>query len=524
MAGRRLSFDWSIPRSEYIFIMARVSTNRSQNRYPVGTGARQLSGGEISALTSDPAAGFVETLGLISAAEGRRIMKADEKAQTIAGIAEMKRQLNTTFDEYDTNADETTYRPAYDKTFKGFNGLIKGFSNRNARTALELYKKQNAPAWENSVNDATLNRIRENAYASVENSIAGIKDLNLADVDELADANKRVEDGGAVMGSLGHSPEQVKKWQTTQYDNIRNQALYQQAENISTTQSYEEAVKFIMAKNLPVDDRNGILSNLASTERIRSAQHQQTKEQNNAQMLANFWDGTLKDPQVITDALRLGYLDDTDAKYLRAAIMNPDPPELDLISLSTVKQAIEDIGTGVGTREDALSVLYANLNSIDPATGKSLVSEIYGEHDKNQSEMKRESRDLMEELVRERDPISGMFTDDERQILGAAEAYLMLDEEIKKAAKEGKPLNRRDKMIKAIEIGRQIKKKIKAEEEVRSEPVFTPGLPPKENVLGINTMKRPMNMTEFNAAIDALPNEDARRRYFRKWYKDVPKD
>ncbi len=232
MASRKLSFNGSVPRSGDIFIMARVSTNRSRNRYPVGTGARTLSGGEISALTSDPAAGFVETLGLISAAEGRRIMKADEEAQTIAGIAEMKRQLNTTFDEYDTNADETTYRPAYDKTFNGFNGLIKGFSNRNARAELELYKKQNAPAWENSVNDATLNRKRENAYASIENSIAGIKDLNLADVDELADANKRIEDGGAVMGSLGHTPEQVKKWKRESYDIINAQAAQNSIESI----------------------------------------------------------------------------------------------------------------------------------------------------------------------------------------------------------------------------------------------------------------------------------------------------
>ena len=212
--------------------MARVSTNRSQNRYPVGTDQRQLSGGEISALTSDPAAGFVETLGLISAAEGRRIMKADEEAQYIEGVAGIERQLNTLFDTYDTDPNEADYRKSYDSVVKSFDGLIKGYSNKNAQSRLKLYIKKNAPKWENSVNDATLNTKRENSYARVENSIAGINDLNLADVDKLADAKKRVEDGGTVMGSLGHTPEQVKKWKRENYDLIDTQVARDSVEGI----------------------------------------------------------------------------------------------------------------------------------------------------------------------------------------------------------------------------------------------------------------------------------------------------
>ena len=212
--------------------MARVSTNRSRNRYPVGTGARQLSGGEISALTADPAAGFVETLGLISAAEGQRIMRADEEAQYIEGVAGMERLLNETFDTFDTNPNEADYKPAYDSVVKSFDGLIKGYSNKNAQSRLKLYIKKNAPKWENSVNDATLNTKRENSYARVENSIAGINDLNLADVDKLADAKKRVEDGGTVMGSLGHTPEQVKKWKRENYDLIDTQVARDSVEGI----------------------------------------------------------------------------------------------------------------------------------------------------------------------------------------------------------------------------------------------------------------------------------------------------
>lgn len=198
------------------------------------------------------------------------------------------------------------------------------------------------------------------------------------------------------------------------------------------------------------------------------------QEQTSRQMLADLWDGKLTDPQVITNAVRLDYISDTDGKYLRNALLNPEPPRLNLKSLATVKQAIEEIGTNTKTVPQALSVLYAHLDSIDPITGKSLLNEIYTEQDKNKSEIKRESRDLMEELVRDRDKFTGMFTDDERQILAAAEAYLMLDAEIQKAVETGKPLERRNIMIKAIQIGRQMKTKIKQEEADAIPPEFSP--------------------------------------------------
>lgn len=246
------------------------------------------------------------------------------------------------------------------------------------------------------------------------------------------------------------------------------------AQVIMAQTGYQDAIDFVMAQDIDVMVRDRVLSDLATQERIRSTRHKQLREETNRQMLANYWDGKLRDPQVITDAFRAGYLDDTDAKYLRAAIMNPEPPKLDLQSLATVKQAIDEIGTNTKTVQQVLSILYANINSIDPTTGKSLINEIFSEQDRNKSEMKRESRARMEELIRDRDKFTGMFTDDERQILASAEAYLMLDTEIQKAIEADKPLERRDIMIKAIQIGRQMKKKIKQEEVDSIPPGFEP--------------------------------------------------
>jgi len=244
--------------------MARVSTQKGRVQYPTGTGQRLLSQRDISALTAERGAAsrFIETIGIISAAEGRRIMQADEKAQTIEGIAGMKRQIFTLFDGYDTETDETKYRPNYNTVFEGFDTFINNFSNLNARTILELFRKENAPKWENSVNDAELNRKRTNSYIRRDLSMAGIKDLDLSDPLELDDAESRIEDGGTVMAELGHSPEDIELWKSIQYDIVKEQSIYQQAQNISAAQGYENAEKWIMKQDIDVNSKKKIISKI----------------------------------------------------------------------------------------------------------------------------------------------------------------------------------------------------------------------------------------------------------------------
>lgn len=278
----------------------------------------------------------------------------------------------------------------------------------------------------------------------------------------------------------------------------------------------EEAAK--LKQNTIDAHRRYIETEEARIKREKAEQLKLIQEETARQMLADLWDGKLKDPQKITDTVRNGFLTDTNGKYLREALLNPEPAKLRLKSLAEVKQAIEEIGTNTKTKQEALSLLYSKLADIDPATGKSLVNEIFSAQDKNKSEIKRESRTLMEELIRDRDKFTGLFTDDERQILASAEAYLMLDTAIEEAAKTGKPLERREIMIKAIGIGRQMKKKIKSEETLGGEPTFKP-----DKYVPVNTMIRPKSLEEFNANIDRLPNEDAKKRYFQKWYRLVPK-
>lgn len=344
--------------------------------------------------------------------------------------------------------------------------------------------KMSLKAGQTFINFAESNK--QNSLRQIE-GIVWQKEIEFGQSDTLRQYSNKFE----VLTGAGVSVEDILKdpsldiietgmnpyWRAGELVRARDRTLIDALANIGRYDDARELAKSTKAftSTERIAANNHIEAQEARAKREIAIEFKLQQEATNRQMLADLWDGKLIDPQVITNAVRLGYLSDTDGKYLRDALMNPKPSKLNLQSLATVKQAIEEIGTNTKTVQQALSVLFAHLNSIDPITGKSLLNEIYTEQEKNKSEMKRESRALMEELIRDRDKFTGMFTDDERQILASAEAYLMLDTEIQKAVEAKKPLERRDIMIKAIQIGQQMKKKIKVEEEEKIIPSFAPG-------------------------------------------------
>ncbi|MCK5020387.1 MAG: hypothetical protein KAS32_25345 [Candidatus Peribacteraceae bacterium] len=316
----------------------------------------------------------------------------------------------------------------YEKSLKVQQSFMP--TNRRAAGAYRQLLNNFAPQQELNVKDATKAKLKDN-----ERAVGFISQRRAIESGDFADYFKHLE----VGKKLGvYSAEEVAKYKQATIDG-----------RVSYVKTTKATIKRQQAENLK----------LAQEETAR-------------QLLADIWEDKLKDKQDITDALRNNFITDTDAKYLRQQLLKTEPTELNLNNYAIVKEAITDIGTGAKTRTEAMSVLIANLDGIDETTGKSLVAEIFGKHDKVEAEMKREGRDIMEELIRDRDRFSGMFTDDERQILGTAEAILMYDSEMEKAAKAGKPLERRDQLIRAVQIARQIKTKIKFEESKKIKPEF----------------------------------------------------
>ncbi len=241
---------------------------------------------------------------------------------------------------------------------------------------------------------------------------------------------------------------------------------------------FSEAVKYLAKaeniKGIPSDVTTELLRKLQAQEtaqRRRDAEKLETlQEETGRQRITDLWDNLLTDPQIITDDLRNGRISLVNAKFLRNAMLNPEPPKTDLLAYADGLRAKNDVGRGAKTVNQALDVVYGNVEKLDPATGKSLVKDIFGEHDKHDADMEKEGRDLMEELIREKTPL-GIFTDDELQIITTAEALVELNASIKAAIKRGKPLVGKELLIEAIRIGRLKKREL-------NEKIAKPGKEP----------------------------------------------
>lgn len=369
-----------------------------------------------------------------------------------------------------TIADFTTQEENYHKAWERKGQQLISGHNQDVVNAFTQYIESHRPLARKHYRDKKRVAERDWATASIEkewiNRLKGNIDNPVAARQQLItlinsyDAYLKPSEKQNLLSSVDKSIESAQIHKLINTDPASAFAA------IDGAKTFEEAEKNTL--------RNRAEAAIASRQREESARLAKAREDTMNSLLANWFDGKLKDTSIVTSFLRAGLLDKEDAKYLNNAILNPKPPTHKLTAEAEVRQAIEDIGTNTKTKEDALKVLYSNVQNLDPTKGSSLLNEIFGEHDKNIAEIQRESRDIMEELIRDKYKFSGLFTDDERQIIAHSEAYLMLDAEIKKAAEQGKPLSRRDTLIKATQIGRQMKKKVKAEEEAKEEPVFEP--------------------------------------------------
>lgn len=180
-----------------------------------------------------------------------------------------------------------------------------------------------------------------------------------------------------------------------------------------------------------------------------------------------------------TSAELEGFVDDYNAN--KNAIVSYEP-QAELIELTTGVQSGEVEPDDVKTKiKDMMQKsISAGLPKDEAVTlglkYREKLATATKERDRSKAYLVREGRGLMEELIRDKDPITGVFTDDERQILGSAEAILILEDSIERAIKADKPLEGTDLLIEAMNIGRRIKKRITAEDKMRPKPppTFTP--------------------------------------------------
>lgn len=226
--------------------------------------------------------------------------------------------------------------------------------------------------------------------------------------------------------------------------------------NTAMTKSLEDGLAYIKNSKLDIDDQKSLVSDFKFKKEAEIAQIEAAQEANFKNYLADIWNNNIPDLNILRQAYLDNKISEQQYNKLEEALAGPAKYD-DPLAFKAINDAILDIPST--SQEEALKVYYENFNKLTPATQKAKLNEIYSDISSYKSGMEKNARSRMEELIREKDPLSGLFTDDKKQILAAAEADMLLDDAIKKARAEGKPLENRDILIKAIEIARTVIKK-----------------------------------------------------------------
>lgn len=195
------------------------------------------------------------------------------------------------------------------------------------------------------------------------------------------------------------------------------------------------------------------LKYVSSTEKDRLTAHVKTRreaalreanqslkanqEANARQTLVGIWDGSIKDPNVITEAVRSGRISDTDGKELMKLILNPAPVATNNVSFAQAKDTVLAVGTGEMTKQEALSKIISLSGSISPADSRGLIEELYTEIKKDDAEQQRQALAYIDNSMLRRD-VFGQLFGDTKQFENAATAKVILSENIKKIQREYK--------------------------------------------------------------------------------------
>lgn len=305
----------------------------------------------------------------------------------------------------------------------------------------------------------------------------------------------------------------------------------------------DAAVDFVMTRDIDTDIKRGIVSDIEFESnralRQQATELKQLREKTYTTMLADLWEQKPITEHEITEALRTGALDVEDAKYLRKALLSPEPPETTNEALIAVRYAIDGIGV-TETRESALKKVIAYTEQLSPTDGKAFIKEIFSEHDTKNAFWNGEAFKYMEkqilEIVNESDILYGSG----EQLALSASAFISYDLAKKDAVEKGKPLSGSELLELAHQTMLPFRNKVKSliegekiPETLAGRKVGVTGLPettkpaPKKKIAkraDFDSYPTPETEKSFNDTITHIPSKDMKILYFETMIKRIKDD
>lgn len=240
----------------------------------------------------------------------------------------------------------------------------------------------------------------------------------------------------------------------------------------ANAQGYEAAEKWASSPQVAsvygIQETQPIINNAKA--RIRSAEERarQQKEELVSETTRFSWKSVF-DGTADIDQIRDGFVDNNISKPNFDAMMSymqeGQRKVSDLKARALVLRAIKDKNVNAITESEAEDVLYKNARLLTASDNNRFQEDIISTGDAAESRLEREAYSKMTELVRDRDPLTGFFSDNENQILGESQGIVELSDWVASQKQKGKDPTDRDVLIKATEIGLRIKREVKELEE-----------------------------------------------------------
>ncbi len=214
--------------------------------------------------------------------------------------------------------------------------------------------------------------------------------------------------------------------------------------------------------------RNQLKSVLNNARLVEVRRQKQLNDENTKELTDLMVNNTLTTTEV--NNRREGLSATSYTAWSKMALTTPKT-ESNLPALVVVKDAVLDIGLGRKNKDEALKVLYANTSKLSRTDWLDSFNKINSAELKSVSSDIRMARDYLEEQIRTKDTLTGLFSDNFSEQTLSARMSLLLDEAIKQGDKEGKTLTGAQIMNKAHELALSARNDLKGFREVEDEDV-----------------------------------------------------
>jgi hypothetical protein len=261
-------------------------------------------------------------------------------------------------------------------------------------------------------------------------------------------------------------PSEREEWKAKfEFETINNQVgLFIEAGDFENAQKAIDLVE-------DVDTRTALNARLkgaeAAQKRARDAQLRELRERTYGTLMADYWDGVLTNPQIVTDALREGLITTEAAKGLRKAMTETSSRTgSDLAAVKDVEESLLKLRQGLIDKEEAYSTLMARSGLLTNTDGRSYIQEIAKTEEDVSSTWDRRAFDYIETQILNVSSLTGIKFGSAEQEALSAQAIIKYSEAKRQAAAEGKPLQGEELLALAHKVMLPFRQQIK--------PLLTP--------------------------------------------------